>query len=992
MHISKPAWIGHLDERQRKVNIFSVDVHPDGTRLVTGGLDTKVKIWNTKVILKHSSTSEPEGALLCTLALHDGAVLCVKWSNRTGEYLATGSDDKIIVIWMLDTSPDSMASGVFGSLDGAQNLENWKAIKRLVGHESDVADLAWSPDNKYLASCGLDSKVIIWHGNTFEMLRKLDQHHGFVKGVAWDPIGKYLATQSDDKSTIIWRIADWQIEKTITSPYTKSTSTTFFSRPSWSPDGVQLVTANAFNKGVASAAVIQRDTWKSDVHFIGHDAAIEVVRFNPCLFRLSTIDDGDNDDDDDDNDSSSSESSESESSIGAICALGSQDQTISFWLTSRPRSLMVTHDIFKQGVLDMAWSMDGRVLYACSLDGTVTVIQLGEQEIGKTLTTEEQEMHFSSLGLKMRSVELAETPEQLDMEQSNTTTTTTATTTSKASQPNNRVAMLMGHSDTDDIEPMQITATSTPLQNNTADVSATFSSGIADTSSISIASSSVAPAQKVTITADGRRRIQPQFIRGLTTTSTSHTTNVQSLPSVPSTPVQANMGLRNMALDHLSSNHMMEMTPPSRAMPPGGIESVVVGQKRPAHEMQDSASQGPNKMMASYSAETRTTYLAPELAISSIRLGIPKIHSTFSRSRINDKSWVFECHNSISQQNGAAQIICSRQGKIFWKQLVSSPILLLVASSMFSAAACEDGTIHVFSTNGRRLFPSLCLNAPPSFLDCNGRYLLCLTAVGQLFVWDIVEREAILANESIAALLYNESTMSTSTTETLSNATTITDACVHANGTPVLCTSNGCAYAYDQGMRTWSRIVDTWYAASEYFTPVTAALNPNDINASGPLMVAQVTAERTCTDRHRIQRSDRLRGEQRQQTLLSIDHLESQLASAQLMASPEEYRRWLLNYARRLSTDSLVNKAEELCRELLGPSYANTTDFTIASSDAQSTSTPTPQLKSSSHWEPIVCGLRKHDLLQAILPILANNRSLQRVVQEFSGVLKQIEH
>jgi hypothetical protein len=48
---------------------------------------------------------------------------------------------------------------------------------------------------------------------------------------------------------------------------------------------------------------------------------------------------------------------------------------------------------------------------------------------------------------------------------------------------------------------------------------------------------------------------------------------------------------------------MMEMTPPSRAMPSGGIESVVVGQKRPAHEMQDSDRQGPRKMMASYSSE-----------------------------------------------------------------------------------------------------------------------------------------------------------------------------------------------------------------------------------------------------------------------------------------------------------------------------------------------------------------------------------------------------
>lgn len=60
---------------------------------------------------------------------------------------------------------------------------------------SDVTDLAFSPGDRYLASTGLDSKVLIWNGSNLELLRKLDQHQGFVKGVCWDPVGQYLATQ-----------------------------------------------------------------------------------------------------------------------------------------------------------------------------------------------------------------------------------------------------------------------------------------------------------------------------------------------------------------------------------------------------------------------------------------------------------------------------------------------------------------------------------------------------------------------------------------------------------------------------------------------------------------------------------------------------------------------------------------------------------------------------------------------------------------------------
>lgn len=56
---------------------------------------------------------------------------------------------------------------MFGSEE--VNVENWKALRRLVGHVADVVDCAWSRDDSMLASVGLDSQVIIWDGYTFGM-------------------------------------------------------------------------------------------------------------------------------------------------------------------------------------------------------------------------------------------------------------------------------------------------------------------------------------------------------------------------------------------------------------------------------------------------------------------------------------------------------------------------------------------------------------------------------------------------------------------------------------------------------------------------------------------------------------------------------------------------------------------------------------------------------------------------------------------------------
>lgn len=63
-----------------------------------------------------------------------------------------------------------------------------------------MTDLAWAPNDRYLASVGLDSTVIVWCGYSLERLHRISQHNGFVKGVCWDPVGEYLATASDDRS------------------------------------------------------------------------------------------------------------------------------------------------------------------------------------------------------------------------------------------------------------------------------------------------------------------------------------------------------------------------------------------------------------------------------------------------------------------------------------------------------------------------------------------------------------------------------------------------------------------------------------------------------------------------------------------------------------------------------------------------------------------------------------------------------------------------
>jgi len=73
---------------------------------------------------------------------HLGCVNTVRWSGN-GLMLASGADDKLLMIWKL-------APGTSGSFGGmTKNVENWKCSATLRGHAGDVLDLAWSPQDRW---------------------------------------------------------------------------------------------------------------------------------------------------------------------------------------------------------------------------------------------------------------------------------------------------------------------------------------------------------------------------------------------------------------------------------------------------------------------------------------------------------------------------------------------------------------------------------------------------------------------------------------------------------------------------------------------------------------------------------------------------------------------------------------------------------------------------------------------------------------------------
>lgn len=115
-----------------------------------------------------SETAEVDSAVpkqLAALSEFTTPVNCVRFAPA-GRLLAAGSDDADAYVFELR---EGRGSALFGSGEAA-NIENWKLRLRLRGHEINVADLAWAPDSRRLATASVDNKVKVrnpapsyWH-------------------------------------------------------------------------------------------------------------------------------------------------------------------------------------------------------------------------------------------------------------------------------------------------------------------------------------------------------------------------------------------------------------------------------------------------------------------------------------------------------------------------------------------------------------------------------------------------------------------------------------------------------------------------------------------------------------------------------------------------------------------------------------------------------------------------------------------------------------
>ena len=367
--------------------VVKVAFSPDGTRLLTAGLDTRVNLWDvdTGELLKSFSvhsfavegicwfnngasfiSSDQAGYIRVTdiESNQDDAILqqdedsravCIKDSNG---FIATGNGRKVFIrnadkevvrsfyvapkksnVEELSFSPDGQLLAVADS-EGVVALwdpDSGKLVRELKEHSEIVNSLAFTPDGTKLVTGGGDGKVLVWDVATGKRLWSLKGHRYDIYSVACSPDGKLIASSAWDQSLLLWDAETGQlVQKAKCKEVDSEVSLDHkFTALTFSPDSRHIVAG----------------TQASEIYYFNCKTGLEVDRFFCNCRTIYTM---------------------TFSPDGSRLVTGSPDWTVRIWDSKTHEELRVLTG-HTSNVETVCFNRDGSKLYSASRDKTVRI-------------------------------------------------------------------------------------------------------------------------------------------------------------------------------------------------------------------------------------------------------------------------------------------------------------------------------------------------------------------------------------------------------------------------------------------------------------------------------------------------------------------------------------------------------------------------------------------------------------------------------------------
>ncbi|KAK6465588.1 histone transcription regulator HIRA, WD repeat superfamily [Scheffersomyces coipomensis] len=987
--------------------IHSIQINNDDTKILTSGKDHLVNVWNYDDYVGALKATDDKqlGEIkpIESFDYHSSLVSIAKWSPLDPNIFISSDIDGHLYL-------NDLATQSFKLIYPFEENSSLTAI----------VDLSWNPDSQLIAFSTGDGKVHILDlvKQTYQELSSLVHLDKLTiqRSIAFDPLNDYLITLGDD--TLIY-MYQYKIDPTsknyqfrllnkISRLINKNPINVNYKRISWSPEGELVSVPTASKNQVSLISLISRSkSWQNKVSLVGHGLTCEVVKFNPKIFQT-------------------------ENNVYYIMATAGADKILSVWNSTKDTPIFILQDAVDQPILDLCWNSKGDTLFLSSQDGTIGLVKFDQNELGDYVKPEINDEliklskdHIKPLNHKYESdqptnsrrsnnptIELLDSKDAISIKQEdlkngsylskngssngNNNTDSKDVNGSDPLNSNNNVKAAIKPEVIPKPEMKEPEATSSDIlhsamnerqsgasKNSTSGKPITITASSKSSKTATIATTDK---QKIT-TKNGKRRIQPLLISN-NGTSESNGHAKASTPSIQ-TPIISSSSKSLMDFDKASyvvSNDFYKDNKRLKSQD----EATATTNKKVKRELE------PVKFIG-------TPILNPNTIFSKLRLAIPKVRFNFQlQSKIENETYVLDIKNGTGNETKPSRITYFKKDKEIWCDFIPRYIQLASeGGSIFWALSTADGQVLIYShTSGKRIFPPIVLGSPISFLESHGKYLMAVTALGELYVWDIEKKKAEL-NTSITPLLE----LNTKYIEDgLSKSDNITLCAVTSAGIPLVTLSNGSGYLYNKDLGIWQTVSESWWSFGSHYW------DSNDENIKKPQSSNFFDNEASIIDllehktNEEVIRKTRLgrgkyfnkisknmlmkEGFESLENAISVSHLENRILCCELLGEFKDFHKYFLTYVQRICELGFKTKLFEVCNELLGPESDDDIDIDHENGGEKDSK----ENQDKIDWQPVICGLQKHDLLKEVILTCSKHRDAQRILVHFGekiGVIQE---